>query len=147
MTSRQKQIVRDTFDSVRAAAIPVALLFYGRLFQRDPAIRPMFHVDIRLQSGKLIAMLDSIIDSLDDFDAMRPRLRDLGRRHVGYGVTEGQYETLASALLWALGQALEHQFDAETKQAWATLLADISAEMMKGAADPSDATRRAAATD
>lgn len=147
MTNRQKQIVRDTFDSVRAAAIPVAMLFYGRLFERAPAIRSMFHVDIKLQSGKLMAMLDSIIESLDAFDAMRPKLQELGRRHVKYGVTNDQYETLASALLWALGQALEQQFDAETRKAWATLLADVSAEMKKGAADLDRPTRTAAATD
>lgn len=144
MTNRQKQIVRDTFDSVRAAAIPVAMLFYGRLFERDPAIRRMFHIDIRVQSSKLVAMLDAIIESLDAFDAMRPELQELGRRHVRYGVTESQYDTLSSALLWALGQALEHRFDAETKQAWAALLADINAEMKKGAAD---IRRTAGATD
>jgi hemoglobin-like flavoprotein len=147
VTNRQKQIVRDTFDTVRGAAIPVMLLFYGRLFERDPSIRSMFHIDIRLQSGKLLAMLDAIIESLDAFDEMRPKLRELGRRHAGYGVREDQYETLTSALLWAFGHALEHQFDPAAKQAWATLLADVCAEMKKGAADASGTTQTAAATD
>ena len=33
MTSQQRQLVRHSFDAVRDLSGPVALLFYGRLFE------------------------------------------------------------------------------------------------------------------
>jgi hemoglobin-like flavoprotein len=134
MTKRQEQLIRESFESIRSVALPLAKLFYGRLFSLDPSLRPLFKTDIGEQSKKLMAMLDATVESLGQFDELRPRLRQLGRDHVGYGVREEHYETLRFALLWSLGQALEQQFDAETRQAWGALIAEISAEMKRGAA-------------
>ena len=50
MTERQKQIVAETFPLIREIAIPVSLLFYGRLFDLDPSLRRLFHIDMKEQS-------------------------------------------------------------------------------------------------
>src|SRR6202042_2415512 len=67
LTPGQRRIVRNSFDSLRDMAVPVALLFYGKLFQMDPSARPLFHNDLSLQSQKLMDMLTSIVESLEDF--------------------------------------------------------------------------------
>jgi hemoglobin-like flavoprotein len=75
------------------------------------------------------------VDSLDHFDRIRPALRDLGRKHaVEYGVRPEHYETVRTAMLWALGQALQPHFHAATKQAWHDVLQKITREMLAGAA-------------
>ena len=38
-TVEQRRLVRQSFDSLREQAEPVALLFYGRLFELDPSAR------------------------------------------------------------------------------------------------------------
>jgi hemoglobin-like flavoprotein len=135
MTPDEKRIVRETFPEIRRIAIPASLLFYGRLFDLDPSLRPLFKIDMAAQSEKLVAMLESILDSLDRFDAMRPVLRELGRRHVEYGVKPAHYETLTSAMVWAFSQALEPNVDAGTRKAWRSVLEEVGAEMLKGAAE------------
>ncbi len=133
MTSHQIQLVRDSFEHVRAMSGPLSQLFYGRLFSLDPSLRPLFRNDIRLQGEKLMAMLAAVVDSADSFDAMRPHLRELGRRHVAYGAQAAHYDSVASALLWSLAQGLEREFRSEVKQAWSELVSAVNEEMKRGA--------------
>jgi hemoglobin-like flavoprotein len=114
---------------------PVGLLFYGKLFELAPEVRPMFHNDLDLQIRKLMDMLGSVVESLDHFESVRPKLEDLGGQHVGYGVRAEQYQVLISALLWTLSKALGADFDDRTSEAWRNALEAIS-EAMKNRAYP-----------
>jgi hemoglobin-like flavoprotein len=135
LTLEQKRLVRESFPSIRGAAIPLALLFYGRLFQLDPKLRPMFKNDIRVQSQKLMDMLTAVVDSLDQFGELEPVLRAMGQRHTAYGVRPEHYETLASALLWAFGQGLGAEFYPDVKAAWLAVIEAVSVTMKAGAAE------------
>jgi len=132
MTPTQRRLVRDSLELLREDARPLALLFYGKLFEMDPSARRLFHNDIALQGRKLVDMLTDVIEALDNFEPMRFRLAELGRKHAGYGVRSEQYETLTSALLWAIGQALEADFDLPTREAWHLTITSICAAMKAG---------------
>jgi len=134
MTQREKQIISESFPLIREIAIPVSLLFYGRLFDVDPSLRQLFKIDIKQQSKKLIAMLDAVVESIDDWERIVPVLRELGQRHVAYGVKEQDYNTLCSALVWAFGQALQPGFDNEVRAAWTAVIRDVNEQMKIGAA-------------
>ena len=136
MTSQQRQLVRHSFDTVRDLSGPVALLFYGRLFELDPSARRLFHIDLAVQARKIIDTLATVVESLDRFDSIRPRLAELGHQHVGYGVRLEQYDTVSAALIWAIGQALGADFDSATRDAWRLALADVCAAMKEGAEEP-----------
>ena len=135
LTLEQKRLVRESFPSIRGASIPLAMLFYGRLFQLDPKLRPMFKNDLRVQSQKLMDMLTAVVDSLDQFDELEPMLRAMGQRHTAYGVRLEHYEAVKTALLWAFGQGLAAEFYPEVKAAWRAVLEAVSATMKAGAAE------------
>jgi len=137
LTADQRRLVRDSFEYVRTIAGPVGLLFYGKLFELSPAVRPMFHNDLNLQVRKLMDMLGAMVEALDDFESIRAKLEELGQKHASYGVRPEQYETLISALLWALGEALGADFDARTAEAWRIALCAISETMKSRACAPS----------
>jgi hemoglobin-like flavoprotein len=136
MTSHQRQLVRNSFEAVRDLSGPVALLFYGRLFELDPSARRLFRIDLAVQARKIVDTLATVIESLDRFDSIRPRLADLGHQHVGYGVRLEQYDTVSTALIWAIGQALGPDFDSATRDAWRLALAEVCAAMKEGAEKP-----------
>ena len=136
MTSQQRQLVRHSFDAVRDLSGPVALLFYGKLFELDPSARRLFHIDLAVQARKIIDTLATVVESLDRFESIRPRLAELGHQHVGYGVRLEQYDTVSAALIWAIGQALGADFDSATRDAWRLALADVCAAMKEGAEEP-----------
>ena len=118
LTVKEKRLVRDSFDSMREYETSVLMLFYGRLFEIAPETRPLFHIEIREQSAKLMHTLSILIDALDRFDELRAHLAELGSKHAAYRVQAYQYEKLRTALLWAMGQALGAAFDRETRAAW-----------------------------
>ena len=133
MTPDQCRLVRQSLEPLREMAGPFVLLFYGRLFEIDPSARRLFHNDLTVQGHKLMHTLDVLVDSLDDFDAVRDRLSTLGQRHQGYGVRPEQYASVVAAFLWALGQALGADFDAPTRDAWRAVLTAVSITMQEGA--------------
>ena len=133
MTRRQKELVRESWARSAAAADELAQAFYGRLFELDPALRRLFPADMTAQRRKLIATIGTAVDGLFDFPAVVPILETLGRRHVGYGVRDGDYATVGAALLWALREQLGDGFSAEAEEAWGALYA-LLADVMIGAA-------------
>jgi hemoglobin-like flavoprotein len=134
VTPRQKQIICESFPLIREIAIPVSLLFYGRLFDLDPSLRRLFKVDMNEQSKKLVATLDALVEGVDDWEKIVPVLRELGQRHAGYGVKEQHYDTVCSALVWAFGQALQPGFDDEVRAAWTAVIQAVNEQMKIGAA-------------
>lgn len=119
MTPEQKRILRETWSQVAPIADTAARLFYDRLFEIDPSARPLFqNTDMAAQREKLMVTLAAVVDNLDDLDAMVPAIEDLGRRHVGYHVTDAQYDTVGQALLWTLAQGLGAAWTPAAEVAW-----------------------------
>ena len=131
----QQRLVRESFTQIAELAGPIALLFYGRLFDLDPKLRPMFKQDIGLQGVKLMEMLSVVTQNLGRFEELVPRLKALGQRHAGYGVRLEHYEEVEAALMWAIGKALDRDFYPELKAAWMAVIGSVSAVMKEGAAE------------
>jgi nitric oxide dioxygenase len=131
MTEERSRLVRESFELLRENAVPIAMLFYGKLFELDPEARRLFHIDLTRQGQKLMDTLGIIIGSLDHFEAIQPFLAELGLRHANLGVRPEQYDTLREALLWTLSQALGLNFDAETRAAWDEAIQKINAAMLR----------------
>jgi hemoglobin-like flavoprotein len=133
MTPDQQELVRRSFEKVVPISEAAASLFYSRLFELDPKLRPLFKGDITEQGRKLIAMLAIVVADVHQLSKLVPAARDLGRRHLAYGVAETDYDTVAHALLWTLDQGLGSDFTSSTKEAW-TVCYSILANEMKAAA-------------
>jgi len=123
------RLVQDSFRTqVQPIADAAASLFYQRLFELDPSLRSLFKTDLAAQRRALMSMLAVAIQGLDHLDTLVPAVENLGRRHVGYGVKDRDYDTVGQALLEALQQGLGDAFTPELRDAWAeayTLLAGV----------------------
>ena len=133
MTPEQKTLVQQTFAQVVPIAEQAAALFYGRLFQLDPSLRPLFKSDLGAQGKKLMQMIGYCVGKLDSLDELVPAVKDLGRKHAGYGVEAAAYQTVGAALLWTLEQGLGAAFTPEVKSAWTEVYGILSATMLEGA--------------
>ena len=134
MTSRQVELVQTSWANVVPISEQAAALFYGRLFEIDPSLRPMFKSDIKEQGKKLMQMITVAVRGLSDLGKLVPAVEDLGRRHTGYGVKDEHYATVGTALLWTLEQGLGSAFTPETKEAWSAVYGLLAATMKKAAA-------------
>jgi hemoglobin-like flavoprotein len=133
LTVHQKDLVQGTFASIATIADDAAVLFYQRLFELDPSLRPMFRGDMAEQRKKLMQMITAAVKGLDHLEQLVPVVQDLGRRHVRYGVQDSHYDTVGQALLWTLEAGLGRQFTPEVKEAW-TAVYGLLATTMKNAA-------------
>lgn len=135
MTPAEINLVKHTWARVVPIKDTAATLFYGRLFELDPAVQPMFKGDIAEQGAKLMATLNVVVTSLDKLDEVVPVAQALAVRHVAWGVQPAHYDTVGAALLWTLEQGLGEGFTPDVKDAWATAYTTL-AGAMKAAAYP-----------
>ena len=132
MTPMQKTLVQQSFKQVVPIADTAATIFYERLFATAPAVRPLFKGDLAEQKKKLVQMLAYCVNKLDAPDELLPAARALGKRHVGYGVTDEHYGLVGAALLWTLEKGLGAAFTPEVKDAWTAVYGVLAATMMEG---------------
>ncbi|MAT50489.1 MAG: hemin receptor [Porticoccaceae bacterium] len=125
--------VQSTFSKVAPISEQAAALFYGRLFELDPSLKPLFKGDMREQGIKLMKMLAIAVNSLRDPDTLIPAVENLGVRHIDYGVEDSHYDTVGAALLWTLGQGLGDDFTPDVEAAWTEVYGTL-ASVMKTAA-------------
>ena len=137
MNREQIKLVQESFEKVVPIADAAATLFYGRLFDLDPALETLFKGDMAEQGRKLMQMIGVAVKSLDRLEQVLPAVQALGARHAGYGVREKHYDTVGSALIWTLRKGLGEDFTPETEAAWAevyTTLAGVMKEAQAAAA-------------
>lgn len=139
MTTQQIQLVKSTWAMV-ATLDPetVGGLFYNRLFEIAPEIRPMFRAPITEQSRKLLSMIAYVISKLDKLDDILDEVGKLAQRHVQYGVEPAHYAIVADALLWTLEKGLGEHWTPDVKEAWVVCYTNL-AQAMIVAADQSKA--------
>ena len=135
MTPQQIEHVQTSFAQVKRIAAAAAELFYSRLFTLDPSLRPMFKGDLGRQGQMLMSMIGSAVAGLRNLEALAPIVRQLGARHVGYGVETQHYQTVGSALIWTLEQGLGEDFTPDVRDAWIAAYDLLSSVMQLGAMD------------
>jgi hemoglobin-like flavoprotein len=134
MTPEQKILVQQSFEQVVPIRDTAATLFYARLFELDPALKPLFKGDMTQQGRLLMTMIGTAVRGLDDLGALRSAVRALGVRHTAYGVSAKDYDTVAAALLWTLEQGLGEAFSPATRAAWIALYGMLAGTMKQAAA-------------
>ena len=134
MTPEQVTLVTTSWEKVKPISDTAAELFYGKLFELDPSLKALFTGDMTEQGRKLMAMINTAVNSLKNVEAIVPAVQDLGRRHVGYGVKDEHYDTVAAALLWTLEQGLGDAFTDDVKQAWTDTYVLLATTMKDAAA-------------
>jgi hemoglobin-like flavoprotein len=133
MTLNQIELVQLSFAKVAPIADSAAELFYGRLFEIAPEVRPLFKGDIREQGRKLMATLGIVVKGLSNLDAVLPAAKSLALKHVSYGVKPDHYQPVGEALIWTLEKGLGDDFTSETRDAWLAAYGVLSGAMIEEA--------------
>jgi len=130
MTPEQIKAIQESFAKVAPISEQAATLFYGRLFEIDPALKPLFHSDMKEQGRKLMATLAVVVNSLNNLGAVLPAASALAKRHVAYGVKPAHYTPVGEALLWTLRQGLGAAWTSELAAAWTAAYGVLSEFMI-----------------
>jgi nitric oxide dioxygenase len=131
MTPKQIKLIEDSWDFVIINTTEAGMIFYSRLFQLDPSLRPLFKDSIDAQSKKLVSMITFIVHKLNKLDEVTKDIKALGQRHGNYKVKPEYYKTVGEALLWTLERSLGEQWNDELKEAWVTVYGVLSKTMIE----------------
>lgn len=136
VTTAQIELIKETWSKVVPIADTAATLFYQRLFETSPHLAPLFDgVDLPEQRNKLVKAINMVVMSLERIDTLVPTIRELGQRHVGYGVEEAHYADVGAALLWTLATGLGDAWSEDAASAWTNAYRLLADTMIEGARD------------
>jgi hemoglobin-like flavoprotein len=126
LTAQQKRLIRESFLKLDPALDLVGQLFFLGLFRQDPGLRARFGGTAETQGRKFMAAMKLAVISLNHEDGLGPILKLLGVRHRQMGIKLRDYRAMTKALMWTLERSLEKSFTGKTKDAWKTLLTQLT---------------------
>ena len=148
MTRRKDDVKPDldtletSFDLIAPRGEELVDTFYTRLFETAPGVRPLFaNTDLRKQKSMLLATLVLLRKSLRDLEAITPKLRQLGARHVAYGALPEHYPVVAEVMLASMAEVAGNAWTNDIEAAWAGALGLVATAMLEGAAEAQAADR------
>jgi hemoglobin-like flavoprotein len=133
MTPDQVTLVQQSFAKVAPISETTAVIFYDRLFEIAPSVKPMFPADMTEQRKKLMATLAVVVGGLGNLESILPAASALATRHVSYGAKAEHYPVVGAALLWTLEKGLGDSWTPEVAAAWTAAYGTLSGFMISQA--------------
>jgi hemoglobin-like flavoprotein len=97
-------------------------------------VKPLFaNTDMSRQKSMLLGALVLLRKSLRDLDAVVPKLRELGARHVAYGARPEHYPVVGSVLIASMAEVAGEAWTPEFERAWAAAFDVVAGAMREGA--------------
>lgn len=127
-----KTLLGDSLSLVDLPDDGLTVRFYEVLFERYPAVEPMFSRGTRLQASMLRTAVLSVVDHLDDSEWLTETLAELGRRHAALGVTEDMYPAVTECMIAAMSEVGGPDWTPEMTAAWTEALTTIATLMLAG---------------
>jgi len=133
MTPQDIEAVQRSYAKLDEHRELFAQVFYERLFATNPNIALMFDRNLMEQAERFRVMLFTVVYGINRAEELKPALRSLGQRHIGYGVRAADYAAFEDALIWALQHFLNDAFDANLRRAWKAFYGFVCETMLEGA--------------
>jgi hemoglobin-like flavoprotein len=128
------QALETSFDLVAPRGDELMDEFYARLFEAAPAVKPLFAgSDLKKQKSMLLGTLVLLRKSLRDLDAIVPKLRELGGRHVAYGARPEHYPVVGDVLIASMAKIAGDAWSPEYEAAWGEAFGIVAGAMIEGA--------------
>jgi hemoglobin-like flavoprotein len=126
--------LETSFDLLAPRGEELVELFYRNLFEAAPDVQPLFaKTDLKRQQAMLLAALVLLRNSLRDLDALVPKLRAMGARHVAYGATPEMYPLVGEVLLASMAELAGDAWNPGLAAAWSDAYGVVASAMLDGA--------------
>jgi hemoglobin-like flavoprotein len=121
----QIRLVQRSFGRAATRKRQMATLFFDRLFELDPTLRPQFSSDLDEQGRRFMRSLALIVSLLDKPAELQQRLHAMSHAHDSRLFEPGPLDTASAALIWALEQTLGREFTPVVRDAWQSACAAV----------------------
>ena len=129
----QIELLESSFQALVPQGEAFVTAFYDRLFTSFPQTRAFFAAtDMFEQRKKLQQSLALIVQHMQHPEVLGDMLRELGQRHVTYGVRPEHYPIVGAVLLETFADFLGERWTPEYHDAWAQAYEAICSIMLEG---------------
>lgn len=132
MTQNQIDLIRDSWSKVSWQSPQLVASFHVHLFNVDHEAQSLFVSGNSNKVTGMMMVIDVAVGMLDQWENFVQTLRDFGRRHVVYGVSESHYAGFGDALLLTLRELLGSEFTHEAQAAWRAFYQRMTHSMLEG---------------
>ncbi len=133
----QGELLETSFQEIVMHGEAVVTAFYERLFTCFPETKPLFAAtDMFEQRKKLQQSLTLIVEHMQHPEVLSSMLRELGLRHVTYGVRPEHYPLMGTVLLETFADFLGKHWTQAHHDAWVKGFEAVSSLMLQGAQEP-----------
>jgi len=134
-------LLRETFERAKVengGTRALGLSFYKRLFEKYPAVKPLFHTPPEEQHKKLMASLGAIVAGVEQPERLLPYLHAMGVRHLKYKTENAHYGAVGENLLAVLAEHLSKEGDwtPEMSDTWEAAIGVVAKTMIEAADNP-----------
>merc|ERR1712039_147805 len=85
---------------------------------------------LKAHATKVVSTVGVAVSMLTKLDALVPVLKELGLKHVGYGIQPAHYDVVGKALIATLSDSLENAFTPDVQAAWTKVYGIVSTTMI-----------------
>ncbi len=130
------ELLESSFAQIRPRLSSFAASFYQVLFILHPETKPLFeNTNMEAQEQKLAESLVLVVLNLRQLGFLTQALKDLGARHVQYGILPEHYPLVGNVILTTFRYYLGSDWTPEVKKAWKDAYNLISSIMLEGVRD------------
>ncbi len=126
MTPRQITLIQKSWSQLSPVEDMAARLFYRRLFELAPEVRPSVSLSISEQSDHLLMTLTSAVAELSEIELSEGALQFDDRFMVDFGIAAEFRSEIEAAFLWMMDQVLGDSDAHATWSAWADFLPTLT---------------------
>jgi len=127
-------LLRQSFELVTERQPQLVHRFYEILFERYPQTKPMFGRNSAAKQEEMLgSALVAVLDHIEDATWLTATLKQLGAKHVDYGVTDEMYGWVGASLLATLEEIAGRDWTPELAAAWTDAYGAIAGLMQSGA--------------
>ncbi|WP_354641432.1 globin family protein [Kitasatospora camelliae] len=128
-------MIKSSFAVVEPHGSQVTAHFYRHLFEHNPQVRGLFAEHLDEQQDRLWAAVGALVTHLEDTETLVGILRDLGRRHAGYGAVPEHFPAVGASLLAALEHFAGDAWTPEAAESWTAVYGVVAGTMGEAMAE------------
>ncbi|KAL3699689.1 hypothetical protein R1sor_017711 [Riccia sorocarpa] len=149
-TPEQSQLVTESWQMLKDNAAQHSFTFFSKIFEIAPPAKQLFsflreNPDAPLDKipklkahalnvWKLTGDSAVMLGKVGAIDALHPKLKELGKKHVGYGVVTPHFQVVKTAFLETISSVLPEDWSSEkkeaTKAAWSEAFDELAQVMV-----------------
>jgi len=125
------ETLESSFNLLAPQGEELVRRFYDELFERAPAVKPMFaNTTPAEQQKKLLAALKLVIENVRSPETLAPVLTAMGIRHQGYGALPEHFPVVANTLVDVMKELAGDVWTDSIESAWKQALNVIAKVML-----------------